>query len=37
MRVTYVNVIALVVPPASSHMKIIPVGAERQPIKVEAL
>lgn len=37
MRVTYVNVIALVVPPAGSHMKIIPVGAERQPIKVEAL
>lgn len=37
MRVTYVNVIALVVPPAGSHMKIIPVGAERQPTKVEAL
>lgn len=37
MRVTYVNVIALVVPPAGSHMKITPVGAERQPIKVEAL
>lgn len=37
MRVTYVNVIALVVPPSGSHMKITPVGAERQPIKVEAL
>lgn len=37
MRVTYVNVIALVIPPAGSNMKITPVGAERQPIKVEAL
>lgn len=37
MRVTYVNVIAMVVPPAGSDAKIIPVGAERQPIKVEAL
>lgn len=37
MRVTYVNVIAMVVPPAGSGAKIIPVGAERQPIKVEAL
>lgn len=37
MRVTYVNVIALVIPHAGSNMKITPVGAERQPIKVEAL
>lgn len=37
MRVTYVNVVALVIPSAGSHMKITPVGAERQPIKVEAL
>lgn len=37
MRVTYVNVVAMVVPPAGSDAKIIPVGAERQPIKVEAL
>ena len=37
MRVTYVNVIAMVVPPAGSGASIIPVGAERQPIKVEAL
>lgn len=37
MRVTYVNVIAMVVPPAGSSAKIVPVGAERQPIKVEAL
>lgn len=37
MRVTYVNVIALVIPPAGSNMRIVPVGAERQPIRVEAL
>lgn len=37
MRVTYANVIAFVVPPAGSHQKIMPVGAERQPVKVEAI
>jgi hypothetical protein len=37
MRVTYVNVIALYVPPAHSGKPITAVGAERQPIKVEAL
>ncbi len=37
IKVTYANVIALVIPPAGSNMKIMPVGAERQPIKVEAL
>ncbi|WP_029600510.1 hypothetical protein [Gardnerella vaginalis] len=37
MRVTYVNVVAMVIPPAGSNAQIVPVGAERQPIKVEAL
>lgn len=37
MKVTYVNVIALYVPPAGSGKHIMAVGAERQPIKVEAL
>ncbi|MBT1181710.1 hypothetical protein JS531_07015 [Bifidobacterium sp. CP2] len=40
MKVTYVNVIALVVPRADAKgaaAKITAVGAERQPIKVEAL
>jgi hypothetical protein len=37
LRVTYVNVIALYVPPSSSNQKITAVGAERQPVKVEAL
>ncbi len=37
MKVTYVNVIALYVPPAGSHQKITAVGAERQPVKVEAI
>ena len=37
MKVTYVNVIALVVPPKQSGQKITAVGAERQPVKVEAV
>ncbi|NMN01114.1 hypothetical protein G1C96_1697 [Bifidobacterium sp. DSM 109958] len=37
MKVTYVNVIALYVPLASSGAQIQAVGAERQPVKVEAL
>ncbi|MCI1935136.1 MAG: hypothetical protein LKJ44_06815 [Bifidobacteriaceae bacterium] len=37
MRVTYVNVVALYIPPASSTAKIEAVGAERQPVKVEAV
>lgn len=37
MRVTYVNIIALYVPPADSGEQIVAVGAERQPIRVEAL
>lgn len=37
MRVTYVNVIAMYVPPANSGQKVTAVGAERQPIKVEAI
>ena len=37
LKVTYVNVDALYVPPAKAHQKITAVGAERQPIKVEAL
>jgi hypothetical protein len=37
MKVTYVNVVAMYVPPAGSHQKITAVGAERQPVKVEAL
>ncbi|MDF7663326.1 hypothetical protein PT282_01340 [Bifidobacterium sp. ESL0763] len=37
MKVTYVNVVAFYVPPAKSGQKIIAVGAERQPTKVEAV
>lgn len=40
MKVTYVNVIAIYIPPAGSAgdaAKIVAVGAERQPVKVEAL
>ena len=37
MKVTYVNVIALWVPAAGSGQQITAVGAERQPVKVEAL
>ncbi|KFI96983.1 hypothetical protein [Bifidobacterium stellenboschense] len=40
MKVTYVNVIAMYIPPAGSTgaaAKITAVGAERQPVKVEAL
>ncbi|WEV42199.1 hypothetical protein OZX57_01500 [Bifidobacterium sp. ESL0682] len=37
MKVTYVNVVAFYVPPAKSGQKVVAVGAERQPIKVEAL
>lgn len=37
MFVTYVNIIALYVPPADSDEQIVAVGAERQPISVEAL
>lgn len=37
MKVTYVNLIALYIPPASSGKQITAVGAERQPIKVEAI
>lgn len=37
MRVTYVNVVAIYVPPAGSDQKVTAVGAERQPIKVEAI
>ncbi len=37
MRVQYVNVVALYVPPASKTAKIQALGAERQPVKVEAV
>ncbi|MCI1984721.1 MAG: hypothetical protein LKJ47_08175 [Bifidobacteriaceae bacterium] len=37
MKVTYVNVVALYIPSASSKAKIQAVGAERQPVKVEAV
>ncbi|MBW3083235.1 hypothetical protein [Bifidobacterium phasiani] len=37
MHVTYVNVVALYIPPADSGEQIVAVGAERQPISVEAL
>ncbi|WEV52756.1 hypothetical protein OZX74_01445 [Bifidobacterium sp. ESL0798] len=37
MKVTYVNILAFYVPPAKSGKKVVAVGAERQPIKVEAL
>nr|WP_223848223.1 hypothetical protein [Bifidobacterium tissieri] len=36
MKVTYVNVVALFIPTSDSGEKIQAVGAERQPIKVEA-
>lgn len=35
LKVTYVNVIALYIPPAGNGAKIQAVGAERQPVKVE--
>jgi hypothetical protein len=37
MKVTYVNVVALYIPSSSSKAKIQAVGAERQPVKVEAV
>ena len=37
MKVTYVNVVALWIPAAGSNQQIVAVGAERQPIKVEAI
>lgn len=37
MKVSYVNVIALYIPSAESGGKIQAVGAERQPVKVEAI
>ena len=37
MKVTYVNVVALYMPLASSGEQITAVGADRQPVKVEAL
>nr|WP_143242457.1 hypothetical protein [Bifidobacterium bohemicum] len=37
MKVSYVNLVALYVPPAGSKAKVTAVGVERQPIKVEAL
>ena len=37
MKTSYVNVVALYVPPAKSGQKITAVGSERQPVKVEAL
>ena len=37
MKVTYVNVVALYIPPASSGSKIEAMGAERQPIQVIAV
>ena len=37
MKVTYVNVVALYIPLASSGEQITAVGADRQPVKVEAL
>ena len=37
MKVTYVNVIALYVPPKGDDAKIVAVGADRYPIKVEAV
>lgn len=36
MQVTYVNVIAMYVPPKDSKQPVTAIGAERQPIKVEA-
>ncbi len=37
MKTSYVNVVALYIPPANSGQQITAVGAERQPVKVEAL
>lgn len=37
MKVTYVNIVALYVPPEDSGEQITAVGAERKPIKVEAI
>lgn len=37
MKVTYVNVVALYIPPAKDKQPITAVGAEWQPVKVEAL
>lgn len=37
MKATYVNVVALYVPPAKSGQKVQAVGAERQVVKVEAV
>ena len=37
MKVTYVNIVALYVPPEDSGEQITAVGAERKPIKVEAV
>ena len=37
MRVTYVNVVALYIPPAKDKQPITAVGAEWQPVKVEAV
>ena len=37
MKVTYVNIVALYVPPEDSGQQITAVGAERKPVKVEAL
>lgn len=37
IKVTYVNVIAMYVPPAGEGQKVSAVGAERQAVKVEAL
>lgn len=37
MKVTYVNVVALYIPPTSEGAKIEAVGAERQPISVQAI
>lgn len=37
MKVTYVNVVALFIPSAKSGGQITAVGADRQPVKVEAL
>ena len=37
MKVTYVNVVALYIPLADSGQQVTPVGADRQPVKVEAL
>ena len=36
-KATYVNVIAMYIPPAKSGAQITTVGAERQPVKVEAV